>query len=128
MYRHYNNSPSGNHVGDCVVRAISTVLDQPWEETYIELCLQGYLMNDLPSSNTVWNAYLRNKGFKREFVRNDCPECYTVSDFANEYNTGKYIIGTGTHATAIVDGDVLDTWDCSEEQPIYFYYKGDGTI
>lgn len=123
MFRQYNNSPNGSRVGDCVIRAISTALEQSWEETYIELCLQGYLMNDLPSSNAVWNAYLKNKGYTREFVQNDCPDCYTIADFAEEYPTGIYIIGTGTHATTIINGDIYDTWDCSGEQPIYFYYK-----
>lgn len=123
MYRQYNNSPKGNKVGDCVVRAISTALGRSWEEVYIELCLQGYLMSDLPSSNAVWNAYLKNKGYVREFVRDDCPDCYTIADFATEHPKGTYIIGTGTHATVIIDGCILDTWDCSNEQPIYFYNK-----
>lgn len=127
MYKYYNKSPSGNKVGDCVIRAISTVMGKSWQEVYIELCIQGYLMSDLPSSNAVWGAYLKNKGFTREFIREDCPECYTIADFAEEYPSGKYIVGTGTHATAVADGCILDTWDCSEEQPIYFYYKGEDT-
>lgn len=126
MFKFYNNSPNGGKVGDCVIRAISTALGQSWEETYIELCLQGYLMSDLPSSNAVWNAYLKSKGYTRELVRNDCPDCYTIADFAEEYPNGTYIIGTGTHATVIIGGDIFDTWDCSAEQPIYFYYKQEG--
>lgn len=122
MFQKYNNSPNGSKVGDCVIRAISTALKQSWEETYIQLCLQGYLMADLPSSNAVWNAYLKNKGYTREFVRDDCPECYTISDFAAEHPQGTYIIGTGTHATVIIDGIIYDTWDCGGEQPMYFYY------
>ncbi len=34
--------------------------------------------------------------------------------------------GTGIQATVIIDGDIYDTWDCSSEQPIYFYYKQEG--
>lgn len=123
MFKYHNANPSGNKVGDCVIRAISTAMGKPWEEVYIELCLQGYLMGDLPSSNAVWGAYLKNKGYKREFVKNDCPDCYTVEDFASEFPNGAYIIGTGTHATVIQNGDILDIWDCSTEQPIYYYVK-----
>lgn len=123
MYRYVNSNPNNNRVGDCVIRAISVALGQSWEETYIELCLQGYLMCDLPSSNAVWNAYLKGKGYTREFIREDCPECYTVSDFSQEYPNGTYIIGTGTHAVTIIDGVILDNWDSSGEQPIYFYHK-----
>lgn len=121
MFIQYNANPKGNKVGDCVIRAISTALGHSWEETYIELCLQGYLMSDLPSSNMVWGNYLKSNGFVREFVRNDCPECYTIEDFSNEYPNGIYIVGTGTHATVIIDGNIFDTWDCSGEQPIYYY-------
>lgn len=124
MYKYFNNNPNKIKVGDCVIRAISKALNQSWEETYIELCLQGYLMSDLPSSNAVWNAYLKNKGYTREFVSNDCPECYTICDFSEEYPNGNYIVGTGTHAVAIINGDIFDIWDCSNEQPIYFYHKG----
>lgn len=126
MYKYLNENPKQNRVGDCVIRAISTALSQSWEETYIDLCLQGYLMSDLPSSNAVWNAYLKNKGYTREFIKNDCPECYSISDFAEEYPTGIYIVGTGTHAVAVVNGDIFDNWDCSGEQPIYFYYSQGG--
>lgn len=123
MFKLYNKSPHGKKVGDCVVRAIAVALNKSWEDTYIELCLQGYLMLDMPSSNAVWNAYLKNIGYTRELVRDDCPECYTIGDFAEEHPTGIYIIGTGTHATVIANGDILDTWDCSEEEPVYYYYK-----
>lgn len=122
MFKYCNINPRQNRVGDCVVRAIAAALGKSWEETYIELCLQGYLMCDLPSSNSVWNAYLKNKGYKREFIRDDCPECYTVSDFSAEYPEGTYIIGTGTHAVAVIDGDIIDNWDSSGETPIYYYY------
>lgn len=123
MYKFTNNNPKNNKVGDCVIRAISLALGQSWEETYIELCLQGYLMSDLPSSNAVWNNYLKNNGWSRYFVRDDCPECYTISDFSDEYPTGTYIIGTGTHAVTVIDGVILDNWDSSDEQSLYFYQK-----
>lgn len=124
MFKYLNNNPSKNRVGDCVIRAISTVLGKSWEETYIELCLQGYLMSDLPSSNDVWGKYLKGKGFQREFITEDQ---YYISDFAKEHPLGKYIVGTGTHAVAVCDGDICDVWDSSDEKPIYFYYKGEAT-
>ena len=125
MYSYYNPHPSKNRIGDCVIRAISKALNQPWEDTYIDLTIQGYLMKDLLSSNAVWGAYLKNKGFTRDIVSNDCPECYTIEDFCNEYPQGTYIIGTGTHCVVVQDGCVFDTWDSSGETPIYFYYKGE---
>lgn len=125
MYSYYNANPYKIRVGDCVIRAISKALNQPWEDTYIDLTIQGYLMGDLLSSNAVWGAYLKSKGFTRDIISNDCPECYTIEDFCNEHPKGTYIIGTGTHCVVVQDGCVFDTWNSSGEVPIYFYYKGE---
>ena len=126
MYSYYNPNPIKNkRVGDCVIRAISKALNQSWEETYIELSLLGYIMGDWGSSNSVWNAYLKSKGFTREIVSNDCPECYTIKDFCENVSRGTYVIGTGTHCVCVVDNVLYDSWDSSGEVPIYFYYKGE---
>ena len=125
MYSYFNPNPRSRRVGDCVVRAISKALNQSWEETYIELSLLGYIMGDWGSSNAVWNAYLISQGFKRDIVSTDCPDCYTIENFCNEHPKGTYVIGTGSHAVAVVDGILFDSWNSLGEVPIYFYYKGD---
>lgn len=122
-YSYYNPNPYSNRVGDCVIRAISKALNQSWVQTYIDLSLQGYLMGDWGSSNAVWNAYLKGKGFVREIISNDCPECYTINDFCEEFPQGTYVIGTGTHCVAIEDGCIFDTWMSGDETPIYYYRK-----
>ena len=125
MYSYYNANPYKIRVGDCVIRAISKALNQSWEDTYIDLTIQGYLMGDLLSSNAVWGAYLKSKGFTRDIVSNDCPECYTINDFCEEYPQGIYVIGTGTHCVVVQGGCVFDTWNSSGESPIYYYHKGE---
>lgn len=125
MYVYYNLNPKGKNVGDCVVRAIAKALNQSWEDTYIDLTIRGYLMGDLLSSNAVWGSYLKVKGFTRDIISNDCPECYTIEDFCNEHPKGTFIIGTGTHCVTVENGCVFDTWDSSGETPIYFYHKGE---
>ena len=125
MYSYYNANPYKIRVGDCVIRAISKALNQSWEDTYIDLTIQGYLMKDLLSSNAVWGAYLKSKGFTRDIVSNDCPECYTIEDFCDEHPKGTYIIGTGTHCVVVENGCVFDTWNSSGESPIYYYHKGE---
>ena len=125
MYSYYNANPYKIRVGDCVIRAISKALNQSWEDTYIDLTIQGYLMGDLLSSNAVWGAYLKSKGFTRDIISNDCPECYTIEDFCNEHPKGTFIIGTGTHAVCVEDGIIYDTWMSGGEVPIYYYYKGE---
>ena len=125
MYQYYNCNPNGNRVGDCVVRAISKALNQSWEDTYIDLTIQGYLLGDLLSSNAVWGAYLKNKGFTRDIIPNDCPECYTIEDFCNEHPNGTYVIGTGSHAVAVENGVYYASWRSGDETPIYYYKKGE---
>lgn len=120
-YRYYNPNPHAKSIGDCTVRAISKVLDQSWDKTYIELCIEGYLMKDLPDSNTVWDSYLRGCGFRRRVIPNTCPDCYTVRDFCREHPYGIFILATGSHVVAVVDGNYYDSWDSGNEIPIYYY-------
>ena len=84
MYVHLNLNRDNKFVGDCVVRAIAKLLNQSWERTYIDLVIQGYILADMPSSDVVWQAYLKRHGFKRYVIPNTCPDCYTVADFAAE--------------------------------------------
>ena len=121
MFKETNINPKGHYVGDCVVRAIATATDDKWEKAYVELAIQGFMMSDMPSSNHVWGSYLMSKGFERHIIPNTCPDCYTVKDFCEEHPEGTYILATGSHVVAVIDGDYYDTWDSGDEIPIYFW-------
>lgn len=88
-FSYFNPNPTGRQVGDCTVRAIAKATGNSWDETYIGLCLQGLILGDLPSANSVWGAYLRQQGFTRNVVPNTCPDCYTVGRFADEHRAGR---------------------------------------
>lgn len=122
-YIEYNPNPSKKLVGDCVIRAITKVTDSDWKSVYMDILLQGYSMNDMPSSNAVWGAYLYSQGFKRAVIPNTCPDCYTVKDFCHDYPRGVYLLATGSHVVAVVDGNYYDTWDSGDEIPIYYWRK-----
>lgn len=119
----YNPNPKGSYTGDCVVRAISKALDTNWHNAYLELVVEGYMLSDMPSANSVWGALLREHGFIRRVIPNSCPDCYTVRDFCDDHQTGMYVLGTGTHVVTVVDGDYYDTWDSGAEVPLYYYEK-----
>lgn len=122
MFQQFNSNPQHRRVGDCVVRALSKVLDESWEASYIDLCIQGYIMSDLPSGNSVWGEVLKRHGYSRSVITID-DEFYTIKDFCEEYPKGRYVIGTGTHAVAVVDGDHFDTWDSGDETVLYVWAK-----
>lgn len=126
MYVNYNANPQQKQVGDCVIRAISTVLNQEWERTYIELAIQGFMMSDMPSSDSVWNEYLKSKALTRHIVPDTCPNCYTVRRFADEHQEGHYLVFVGQHVVAVVDGDYIDTWDSGDRVPIYYWEVNNG--
>lgn len=125
MYIEWNNNPVGRRVGDCSVRAISKALDVDWETAYAMIASNGFAMGDMPSSNSVWGAVLRQNGFKKQAIPNSCPDCYTFADFARDNPRGTFVLGTGTHVATVVDGNIYDSWDSSDEIPVFVWFRGD---
>lgn len=122
-FEYFNPSPSGAKVGDCVIRALCKALNKSWEDVYVELCVQGFIMHDLPNSDPIWGTYLLSQGFKRFIVPDTCPYCYTIADFAKDHPKGIYILGTGSHAVAIQDGVIYDSWNSGNEVPIFYFTR-----
>ena len=125
MYRFFNPNPISNRVGDCAIRAVAKALDTDWETAYAMVVSNGYLMGDMPSSNSVWGAVLRQNGFNRSVIPDNCPDCYTAADFCVDHPEGIYVLGFGNHVATVVDGDIYDSWDSSNEVPQYYWYRKD---
>lgn len=122
-WKRFNNNPSGRSVGDCSVRALSVALGVDWETAYALTAMNGYLMNDVISSNSVWGSVLRQNGFYRHSIENRCPDCYTMEDFAKDHPSGVYVVCTGNHVATIRDGLIWDSWDSSREVPQFYWSK-----
>lgn len=125
MFINYNPNPVGRKVGDCAVRAISKALKLDWETAYMKIALAGLDMGDMPSSDSVWGAVLRQNDFYRKSVPNTCPDCYTARAFAEDHPRGIYVLGFGGHVATVVDGNLYDSWDSSDEIPVYYWYRKD---
>lgn len=119
----FRNNPRGRNVGDCVIRALSKALDISWQTAYIDMVMHGYYMGDMPSSNAVLNAYLHTKGFRRYVISNECEDCYSIRQFSIDNPQGTYIVCTGTHTVAIIDGNYYDSWDPGDEVPLFYWKK-----
>ena len=122
----WNPNPVGRRVGDCAVRAISKALNVDWETAYVMIASNGFSMGDMPSSDSVWGATLRRHGFYRMSIPDTCPDCYSVTDFCNDNPKGTFVLGFGGHVATVVDGDLYDSWDSSNEIPRFVWYRKDG--
>ena len=119
----FNENPKGKRVGDCAVRAISKALGKDWEDAYIGLCSEGLMYGDMPSANYVWGMYLRKYGFEQKMISSICPHCTTVSQFAKDHPTGRYVLACQNHVVCVDSGNWYDSWDSSDEIVLYYFEK-----
>lgn len=123
MWKKYNPNPRGLNTGDCVIRALSKALGESWENIFVSLTNEALALCDMPSSNRVWSRYLTKRGFKRKLISDGCIDCFTVKRFCKEKPHGTYILALDGHVVCVKDGDVYDTWDSSNETPIYYFER-----
>lgn len=121
-YEHYNANPFNNLSSDCTVRAISLLTNETWDDIYIDLSLQGFLMKAMPVENKVWGSYLYQLGYTKS-VWSDKGFCPTVMEFTKNHPVGRFLLCTGTHVVPLVDGKYYDTWDSGDEIVDYYWKK-----
>lgn len=123
----YNANPLDRRGNDCTIRAISLFTGKTWDEVYIGVTAEGFDLKDMPSTNEIWNRYLKRLGYRPHTLPDTCPDCYTVKDFVKDYPEGRYLLCTGDHVIfAIItakDGLYVDTWDSGDRVPIYYYQE-----
>ena len=125
MHIYYNPNPFGRSTSDCVVRAISKLMETDWDTTFIRLSIMALMKGDNLEKSHVWGDYLRSVGFTRYFIPDTCPDCYTVIDFCCDHPYGRYLLRIDGlrdgHVVAVIDGDYYDSWDSGNEVVDYFY-------
>lgn len=123
MWIFANPNPCRSEEPDCVVRAIAIATGKTWDEVHLDLCRLSNEKCTMPSVNWLWELYLKKIGFEKFLLPETCPTCVTVREFCKKYPDGTYVIGTGTHAVAVIDGNHYDAWDSGDEIPTYFFRK-----
>ena len=123
MWKEYNPNPNGRRVEDCAIRAVAKALGIDWKAAYAMITAEGYAMSDMPHSNSVWGAVLRQNGFTREALPNTCPDCYTAEEFLQDHPEGVYVLGFGRHVATAINGKLYDSWDSAQEIPQYYWYR-----
>lgn len=121
MFVRFNANPVNKNTGDCTVRAISTLMNQSWRDTHADLSMTSFYLNVMPSANEAWGEYLILNGYRRYAIPDTCPACYTIKEFCMDHPKGRFLVATGSHVVAVIDGDYYDTWDSGWEVPIYYY-------
>ena len=121
-YRYFNPNPVGNVTGDCAVRAVAAALDVSWDTAYDMIAERAKQMGTVMQANAAWGSVLRQHGFYRAAIKNSCPDCYTAHDFCVDHPNGVYVLGFGTHTAAVIDGQLWDSWDSSDEIPQYYWF------
>ena len=117
---YFNPNPLKKSTGDCIIRAICAVTNISWKDAFMLLAARALSMCDMPSSNEVWMSVVEDLGFTRYYT---C--CQTVQEFCDDHPVGTFILGTGSHVIAIIDGDYYDSWDSGTRMPIVYFKKGE---
>ena len=120
-YVFYNPNPKHRSTIDCVIRAISKLMDVDWDTAYIKIMIQGFIDKSMPSSDSVWGNYLKNNGYRKTMLPDTCPDCYTIRRFCEDHPYGRFLLKTTGHVVAVCNGDYYDTWDSGDEIPIYYF-------
>ena len=124
-YRYFNSNPLGHiRTRDCIIRALSAVLDISWDDAFDMLAERAKQMGTTMDENAVYGSILRQYGFYCAVPPgNMCPDCITARDFCISHPTGVFLLGFDGHVAACIDGTLLDSWDSSDM--IVQYYWGE---
>ena len=122
MWVKTNPNPGRKEVGDSAVRALSFALKKRWVEVYDDLCRIGREEYNMPSSDSVISRYLHENGFEPFLVKeSEDNEPVTIAVFSWMNPEGTFVIGTGGHVVAVINGDYYDSWDSGSEIPSFFW-------
>lgn len=107
MYRYYNKNSHNNFIDDCVIRCISTLTDRTWRSVYDELSDLAGDVGLMFDNVSFVERYLDDR-----YSRVNHHDI-TVGEFAEEHPIGRYAVTMDNHITAIINGDIIDTFDPS---------------
>lgn len=118
MYVYSNPHPKGKRVGDCVKRAIvhATGMDYMEVQRQLNRCKREIGGTSYKSNNT-WPYFIEKKlqaiPIKIEVVPGE-PRI-NGETFGLHFPKGKYILRMAKHLSCCIDGNLIDSWDCSEK-------------
>lgn len=136
-FHYYNANPKNRITTDCVIRAISTATEIPYNQVVMEMaelqCKTGYDDGD----KKLYDKYLQSKGWIKKYQPRKLDDTkYTGVEFCQEIREGamwgsgdhERIVANigGNHTVAIINGKVWDTWDSTDGCIGNFWVKARG--
>lgn len=117
-FHYHNANPKNRITSDCVIRAISTATEIPYNQVVMEMaelqCKTGYDDGDVK----LYELYLKQYGFvKHKQPRKADNTKYTGKEFCLKMakKNIRYVTNIGGHhVVAIVNGKVNDIWDSTD--------------
>jgi len=114
----------GTKENDCVIRSIAIATQTEYKQVWEELCDIAKPIGLFPNDKRVFELYLKNRGWENIKLTKPFPQIQTLKlDWAIVYCRAGY----GTHLTAIVEGDLYDTWDC-RDRIAYSYWQAKNRV
>lgn len=122
MFKFYNAHPRGLNVKDCVIRAYCTALNKDYNEARNELnrMKRSLGMDSYKDKKFLDKLYANYE--KLSFPAESGYARMNGQMFMEKFPKGTYILRMAGHHTVCIDGDILDTWDCTEKC-VYFAWK-----
>lgn len=129
-FKYYNANPKNNVTCDCVIRAICTAMNKPYDDVLTELFEYSKRQSLMMDDKKLYANYLKDKGWvKLKQLRKWDNKKYTGKELCDELHEGLeihtvegYDINENTniichigahHLTCIINGYVNDTWNSS---------------
>ena len=128
--KYYNANTNYNRTGDCVKRSLSLAYSMDYDDVSKELnAIKRKYNYSAWNISPVYEQFMDTHGIVSsnssriykdvdEFGYDE-NESVSVQNFSNKFNSGTYIVVCGktkqsnTHMVCILNGDIYDSWDCS---------------
>ena len=117
MFIKENLNPKARKTGDCVIRAIAKAEGKSWLYVFDALTIIARNKYSIVNHKHTYEAYLdcyKIVPCKIETAMGNVK--YTVKEFADTHPMGTYLISIAGHMTVVIDGNIYDTWDCSNKK------------
>lgn len=114
-FHFYNANPKNKFTGDCVIRALCTAMNKPYEEVLKELCENSLKTGYSIASTENYDRYLKLQGWiKHKQPKKINNTKYTGEEFCKTITENCIANIGGNHVVAIINSKVYDTWDSTE--------------